>query len=176
MRNGVSCVNLWLSSYPSPAHIHPSKPVGKKWLKLVHATSCWIPRGLPMFHSHIHYIILFFRYRTRRDRSKSLSRSPVRGRQKDRSQSRSPRRSQSPLDRQKPALSSRLQSRLGPQRHILRSARGRSRSKSPGRLKFRSDADHMDTADKGRSQSSSRSSSPTAANGLVAYGDGSPDK
>ncbi|XP_074561466.1 LOW QUALITY PROTEIN: peptidyl-prolyl cis-trans isomerase CYP63-like [Curcuma longa] len=112
------------------------------------------------------------RYRTRRDRSKSLSRSPVRGRQRYRSQS----RSQSPLDRQKPALSSQLQSRLGPQRHDLPSARGRSRSKSPGRLKFRSDAEHMDTADKGRSRSSSRSGSPTAVNGLVAYGDGSPDR
>ncbi|KAG6492768.1 hypothetical protein ZIOFF_047733 [Zingiber officinale] len=116
------------------------------------------------------------RYRTRRDRSKSLSRSPVRGWQRDRSQSRNPRRSQSPLDRQKPALSSQLHSRLGSQRHNLRSARGRSGSKSPGRSKFRSDAEHMDTADKGRSGNSSRSSSPTAANGLVAYGDGSPDK
>ncbi|XP_074575880.1 peptidyl-prolyl cis-trans isomerase CYP63-like [Curcuma longa] len=112
------------------------------------------------------------RYRTRRDRSKSLSRSPVRGRQRYRSQS----RSRSPLDRQKPALSSQLQSRLGPQRDDLPSARGRSRSKSPGRSKFRSDAEHMDTADKGRSRSSSRSGSPTAVNGLVAYGDGSPDR
>ncbi|XP_042389222.1 peptidyl-prolyl cis-trans isomerase CYP63-like isoform X2 [Zingiber officinale] len=113
-------------------------------------------------------------YRTRRDRSRSLSRSPIRGRQRDRSQSR--RQSRSPLDRQKPAPSSQLESRLGPQGHDFRFAREQSRSKSPSLSKFRSDAGRACTADKGRSRSTSKSSSPNAANGLVAYGDGSPNK
>lgn len=124
------------------------------------------------------YLLLFhiltglklFRYRTRRDRSRSLSRSPIRGRQRDRSQSRSPRQSRSPLERQKPTPSNRIQSRLGPQGHDFRSAGGHSRSKSPSLSKYRSDAGRAPTADKGRS----RSSSPNEANGLVAYGDGSP--
>ncbi|KAG6507349.1 hypothetical protein ZIOFF_032691 [Zingiber officinale] len=119
-------------------------------------------------------VILEKPYRTRRDRSRSLSRSPIRGRQRDRSQSR--RQSRSPLDRQKPAPSSQLESRLGPQGHDFRFAREQSRSKSPSLSKFRSDAGRACTADKGRSRSTSKSSSPNAANGLVAYGDGSPNK
>ncbi|URE01925.1 Cyclophilin type peptidyl-prolyl cis-trans isomerase/CLD [Musa troglodytarum] len=113
------------------------------------------------------------RYRGRRDRSRSLSHSPVGYRSRRRDRTQSPRRSRSPLDDQKPALGNRIQSRLGPQGGGYRSVRGRSRSRSPRP----SDAGPRDMEDKGGgSRSSSRSSSPAPNNGLVAYGDGSPDR
>ncbi|CAL9093354.1 unnamed protein product [Musa textilis] len=113
------------------------------------------------------------RYRGRRDRSRSMSHSPVGYRSRRRDRTQSPRRSRSPLDDQKPALGNRIQSRLGPQGGGYRSVRGRSRSRSPRP----SDAGPRDMEDKGGgSRSSSRSSSPAPNNGLVAYGDGSPDR
>ncbi|CAD5169710.1 unnamed protein product [Musa acuminata subsp. malaccensis] len=116
------------------------------------------------------------RYRGRRDRSRSMSRSPVGYRSRRRDRTQSPRRSRSPLDDQKPALGNRIQSRLGPQGGGYRSVSGRSRSRSPHPSAFKSDAGPQDMEDKGGSQSSSRSSSPAPNNGLVAYGDGSPDR
>ncbi|RWW23984.1 hypothetical protein BHE74_00052430 [Ensete ventricosum] len=116
------------------------------------------------------------RYHGRRDRSRSMSRSPVGYRSRRRDNTQSPRRSHSPLDDQKPTLGNRIQSRLGPQGGGYRSVRGRSRSRSPRPSAFKSDVGPQDMQDKGGSQSSSRSSSPAPNNGLVAYGDGSPDR
>ena len=105
-----------------------------------------------------------------------MSRSPVGYRSRRRDRTQSPRRSRSPLDDQKPVLGNRIQSRLGPQGGGYRSVSGRSRSRSPHPSAFKSDAGPQDMEDKGGSQSSSRSSSPAPNNGVVAYGDGSPDR
>ncbi|KAJ8506597.1 hypothetical protein OPV22_007483 [Ensete ventricosum] len=79
------------------------------------------------------------RYHGRRDRSRSMSRSPVGYRSRRRDNTQSPRRSRSPLDDQKPTLGNRIQSRLGPQGGGYRSVRGRSRSRSPRPSAFKSD-------------------------------------
>ncbi|KAE9621929.1 putative peptidylprolyl isomerase [Lupinus albus] len=119
------------------------------------------------------------RYQSRRSRSRSISRSPVRGRFRDRERSRSPQRSLSPEDR-RPPISDRLKSRLGPQsdRQSPDKRRSRSNSKSNGSPRSRSpDATLRKRYDKRTSisRSRSRSSSPSGQKGLVSYGDASPD-
>ncbi|KAL6271548.1 hypothetical protein ACE6H2_028459 [Prunus campanulata] len=116
------------------------------------------------------------RYRSRRSRSRSNSRSPdgYRGRNRDRSHSRS--RSPSPADR--PPVSERLKSRLGPRigdQHSPDRGRSKSRSRSQGPSRSRSpDATPKRRNRTPRSPSRSRSSSPSGQRGLVSYEDISP--
>ncbi|TKY62409.1 Peptidyl-prolyl cis-trans isomerase CYP63 [Spatholobus suberectus] len=118
------------------------------------------------------------RYQSRRSRSGSISRSPVRGHFRDRDRSRSPRRSLSPEDR-RPPISDRLKSRLGPRSVQRLPDRGRSKSNSrSGSSRSRSpDATPPKRYDKRTSvsRSRSRSSSLSGQKGLVSYGDASPD-
>ncbi|CAB4321938.1 unnamed protein product [Prunus armeniaca] len=116
------------------------------------------------------------RYRSRRSRSRSNSRSPgvYRGRNRDRSRSRS--RSPSLADR--PPVSERLKSRLGPRigdQHSPDRGRAKSRSRSRGPSHSRSpDATPKHRNRTPRSPSRSRSSSPSGQRGLVSYEDISP--
>ncbi|XP_042516511.1 peptidyl-prolyl cis-trans isomerase CYP63 [Macadamia integrifolia] len=121
------------------------------------------------------------RYRSsRRSHSRSISRSPVgyRGRGRDRSQS--PRRSPSPVN-ERPTISDKLRSRLGPRDDDRLPEKGRSRSNSRSRQKShsRSSADagpgHLGPKTTSRSPSRSRSSSPHGRKSLVSYGDASPE-
>ncbi|KAG6703500.1 hypothetical protein I3842_07G088300 [Carya illinoinensis] len=131
------------------------------------------------------------RHRSRRTRSRSVSRSPGycgyyndrgRGQSRSRSRSRSWSRSRSPIDK-RPAISDKLKSRLGPRSDDRRSpAKGRLRSslKSHGSSESRSpDAaspKHLQRMiSASPSGSRSRSSSPSGQRGLVSYGDASPD-
>ncbi|XP_043725634.1 peptidyl-prolyl cis-trans isomerase CYP63-like isoform X2 [Telopea speciosissima] len=121
------------------------------------------------------------RYRSRRSRSRSISRSPVgyRGRGRDRSQS--PRHSRSPVN-ERPTISDKLRSRLGPRDDDRLPEKGRSRSNSRSR---RNSSHSRSSADAGpgnpgdktssRSLSRSRSSSPRGRKSLVSYGDASPE-
>ncbi|OAY69279.1 Peptidyl-prolyl cis-trans isomerase CYP63 [Ananas comosus] len=117
--------------------------------------------------------------RYRRGRSRSISTSPMGRRGRGRDRSPSPRRSRSPRDYRRPAISERLQSRLDTQ-DIKRPSkeRSRSRSKSRGssasRSPIRGSVKRENTRNRG-SRSSSRSSSSAGNAGLVSYGDGSPN-
>ncbi|XP_048442730.1 peptidyl-prolyl cis-trans isomerase CYP63-like isoform X2 [Pyrus x bretschneideri] len=114
------------------------------------------------------------RNRSRRSRSRSISRSPggYRGHNRDRSRS----RSRSPVDR--PPVSDRLKSRLGPRfgdQHSPDRGRLKSRSRSPRPSHSRSpDATPKRRNQTPRSPSRSISSSPPAQRGLVSYDDISP--
>ncbi|GMP90836.1 hypothetical protein CsSME_00041794 [Camellia sinensis var. sinensis] len=113
------------------------------------------------------------RYRTRRSRSRSISRSPSSHRNRDRSPIRSP----SPVDR-RPAMSDRLRSRLGPRMDDQRRTSRRGRSSSSSRSRSRSPSTGPKVhAEKvaAASPSRSRSSSPAGQRGLVSYGDISPE-
>ncbi|QHN84183.1 Peptidyl-prolyl cis-trans isomerase [Arachis hypogaea] len=119
------------------------------------------------------------RYQNRRSRSRSISRSPVRGRFRDHGRSQSPVRSPSPEDR-RPPISDRLKSRLGPRNDLPSPDKGRSRSKSRSNRSSSSRSPDA-TPPKRRhdkrtsSRSRSRSSSLSGQKGLVSYGDASPD-
>lgn len=120
------------------------------------------------------------RYGNRRSRSRSISRSPgnYRGRYRDKSRSQSSIRSPSPRDK-RPAISEGLKSRLGPQIDDQRfldkgKLRSSSRSRSRGSSSSRSDA--VPPKRRSKMASRSRSSSPSSQQqGLVSYGDASPD-
>ncbi|KAM1057852.1 hypothetical protein COP1_031164 [Malus domestica] len=116
------------------------------------------------------------RYRSRRSRSRSISRSPGGYRVRNRDRSRSRSRSLSPVDR--PPVSDRLKSRLGPRigdQHSPDRGRLKSRSRSPRPSYSRSpDATPKRRNRTPRSPSRSRSSSPPAQRGLVSYDDISP--
>ncbi|XP_020256144.1 peptidyl-prolyl cis-trans isomerase CYP63-like isoform X2 [Asparagus officinalis] len=118
------------------------------------------------------------RYRSRRSRSRSNSRSPVKYRSRGRDRSLSPRRSRSPIADRRPAVSDMLRSRLGPRGDSSPVAeRGRSRLRSRGSVSSQSVDDGGGKTGKGKARfasSSSRSSSPAGNNGLVSYGDGDP--
>lgn len=102
-----------------------------------------------------------YRYRNRRSRTPSASRSPrYRGRRYSRS--RSPVRSRSPIDGSRSRLSPRVVRRRSP-----------SRSRSPS--KSRSPADSQSPRRISKDRSRSLSGSPDGKKGLVSYGDGSPD-
>lgn len=117
------------------------------------------------------------RYRSRRGRSRSISpsRDGYHGHGRDRS--RSPRRSRSPKN-DRPAVSDKLRSRLGPLGSNQPLERGRSRSRSRGSSPSKSGGSvprDEPKKEKLRSRNNSRSSSPAGNNGgLVAYGDVSP--
>lgn len=107
---------------------------------------------------------LLCRYRSRRSRTPSVSRSPrYRGRRYSRSLSRSPVRSRSPVETYRSRPSPRMEKRRSP-------SRSRSRSLSQSRSSVESQSPRK--ASKDRSRSSSRSSD--GKKGLVSYGDGSP--
>jgi len=130
-----------------------------------------------------HNLLLFLahylcgRYQSRRSRSRSISRSPVKYRSRGRDHSLSPRRGRSPIADCRPAVSDRLRSRLGPRGncHVAERGRSRSRSRARGSSASRSDDDRRGKRGKEKAarspSSSSRSSSP-AGNALVSYGDG----
>ncbi|KAL5561821.1 hypothetical protein UlMin_031568 [Ulmus minor] len=113
------------------------------------------------------------RYRSRRSRSRSISRSPGHRRSRYRDRSRS--RSRSPVDK-RPPVSDQLKSRLGPRVDSQKSPNGVGRrSRSRGRSVSRSPDDSPPARRKAAaSPSTSRSSSPTVQRGLVSYGDLSP--
>lgn len=119
------------------------------------------------------------RYRRRRSRSRSASRSPGAYHGRNRVRSRSPMRSPSPTDN-RPPISERLRSRLGPQGDDQRpSDKGRFRSRSRSRGSSGSgstEATPQKPCSKAASvsPSRSRSSSPDGQKGLVSYGDASP--
>ncbi|CBI25055.3 peptidyl-prolyl cis-trans isomerase CYP63 isoform X2 [Vitis vinifera] len=119
------------------------------------------------------------RYRRRRSRSRSASRSPGAYHGRNRVRSRSPMRSPSPTDN-RPPISERLRSRLGPQGDDQRpSDKGRFRSRSRSRGSSGSgstEATPQKPCGKAASvsPSRSRSSSPDGQKGLVSYGDASP--
>lgn len=102
-----------------------------------------------------------YRYRNRRSRTPSASRSP-RYRSRRYSRSRSPIRSRSPVEGSRSRLSPRVVRRRSP-----------SRSRSPS--KSRSPADSPSPRRTSRDRSRSPSGSPDGKKGLVSYGDGSPD-
>ncbi|KAL3849909.1 hypothetical protein ACJIZ3_011791 [Penstemon smallii] len=117
------------------------------------------------------------RYKRKRSRSRSVSRSPGSYRGRARQRSRSPVRSPSPPDN-RPTISDRLKSRLGPKTNddepIRRRGRSISRSRSSGSSRSRS-ASRRRSRKVSPSRSSSRSSSPPGGpRGLVSYGDVSP--
>ncbi|KAK2363754.1 Cyclophilin peptidyl-prolyl cis-trans isomerase family protein [Trifolium repens] len=118
------------------------------------------------------------RYQSRRSRSRSISRSPVRGRYRDNGRGRSPIRSVSPEER-RPPISDRLKSRLGARgsQQSPDRVRSKSNSRSKGSSRSRSpDAILPRPYDKRTSISRSRSrSSSSGHKGLVSYGDASPD-
>lgn len=121
----------------------------------------------------------FVRYQRRRSRSRSVSRSPRAYRGRNRVPSQSPMRDPSPSDN-RPAISERLRSRLGPQGDDQRpSDKGKFRSRSRSRGSSESgsiDATQQKPLGKTSSVSPrrSRSSSPAGQKGLVSYGDASP--
>ncbi|KAK8963228.1 Peptidyl-prolyl cis-trans isomerase CYP19-2 [Platanthera guangdongensis] len=115
----------------------------------------------------------YSRYRDRRRRSGSDSRSPKRYQGQGRDRSSSPRRSRSPPGGHQPFVSDRLRSRLGVRGTSPSSRRGRSRSKSRSRSPEGGPRANEDRK-KARAPSSSRSSSPAGNKGLVSYGDGEP--
>eukprot|EP00258_Populus_trichocarpa_P035724 XP_024451743.1 peptidyl-prolyl cis-trans isomerase CYP63 isoform X1 [Populus trichocarpa] len=120
--------------------------------------------------------------RRSRSRSRSVSNSPggYRGRYRDRSGKQSPRRSPTPRDK-RPAISEGLKSRLGPRADDQSFPnKGRPRSRSSSRSNSRGSSlsrspDSVPPKRQGRAASRSRSSSPSGQQGLVAYGDASPD-
>ncbi|XP_011026088.1 PREDICTED: peptidyl-prolyl cis-trans isomerase CYP63-like [Populus euphratica] len=122
------------------------------------------------------------RYGRRRSRSRSVSNSPggYCGRYRDRSGRRSPGRSPTPRDKQ-PAICEGLKYRLGPRADDQSFPnKGRPRSRSSSRSKSRGSSlsrspDSVPPKRQGRAASRSRSSSPSGQQGLVAYGDASPD-
>ncbi|XP_058737993.1 peptidyl-prolyl cis-trans isomerase CYP63-like [Vicia villosa] len=119
------------------------------------------------------------RYQSRRSQSRSISRSPVRGRYRDNGRGRSPKRSVSPEDK-RPPISDRLKSRLGGRGNQQSPDRQRSKSnsKSNGISRSRSPDDTPPKRYNKRtsiSRSRSRSSSASGQKGLVSYGDASPD-
>ncbi|CAM8973690.1 unnamed protein product [Rhodiola kirilowii] len=118
------------------------------------------------------------RYQRRRSRSRSASRSPRSYRGRDRKPSRSPVRSPSPTDKQRP-ISDNLKSRLGDRMDDERpSTKGRGR-RSRSRSSSSSSKDYSPPPRRDKARSSplkrSRSNSPASQKGLVSYGDGSPD-
>lgn len=118
------------------------------------------------------------RYQSRRSRSRSISRSPVRGRYRDNGRGRSPIRSVSPEGR-RPPISDRLKSRLGARdsQQSPNRKRSKSNSRSNGSSRSRSpDATPPKRYNKRTSvsRSRSRSSSASGQKGLVSYGDASP--
>ncbi|KAF8394356.1 hypothetical protein HHK36_020564 [Tetracentron sinense] len=98
------------------------------------------------------------RYCNRRSQSRSILRSPVGYRGRNRDHSRSPMRSPSMVD-ERPAMSEKLRSRLGP----------------PGRSSADMVAHNRGDKMKSHSPSRSRSSSPAGHKGLVSYRDVRPD-
>ncbi|CAN1131852.1 Peptidyl-prolyl cis-trans isomerase CYP63 [Linum perenne] len=124
------------------------------------------------------------RYGSRRSRSRSRSQSPGnyrRERNRARSRSQSPIQSPSPKDK-RPPVSEGLKSRLGPRIDKDQSrSKGRLRSASSSRSRSRSSSlskspDAAPSKRRGRTTSRSRSSSLSGQQGLVSYGDPSPDK
>ncbi|QHO52291.1 hypothetical protein S245_003916 [Arachis hypogaea] len=117
----------------------------------------------------------YFRYQNRRSRSRSISRSPVRGRFRDHGRSQSPVCSPSPEDR-RPRISDRLESRLGPRNDLPSPDKGKSMSNSRSNRSSSSRSPDA-TPPKRRhdkmtsSRSRSRSRSLSGQNGLVSYGD-----
>ncbi|KAK3036895.1 hypothetical protein RJ639_031513 [Escallonia herrerae] len=111
------------------------------------------------------------RYRSRRSRSRSISRTSGGFHGRNGNRSRSPMHSHSPIDR-KPAISDRLRSRLGARvddpnrKRLTSSSRGSSRSRSP-HVSSRKHPEKVVPV----SLSRSRSSSPGGQRGLVSYGD-----
>lgn len=101
------------------------------------------------------------RYRGRRSRTRSpsVSRSPIRYR--NRRYSRSPERSRSPVETSRYRASPRVERRRSPSQSRSPSESRSSESKSPTRAS--------------KEKSRSPSESPPGKNGLVSYGDGSPD-
>ncbi|XP_010274266.1 PREDICTED: peptidyl-prolyl cis-trans isomerase CYP63-like isoform X2 [Nelumbo nucifera] len=121
------------------------------------------------------------RYRNRRSQSRSISRSPVGYRGRDRDRGRSPVRSRSPMD-ERPAMSEKLRSRLGPRggdTHSPDKVKSKSRGHSSSRSRSSGDVGPVNRGGKKNSRSpspsGSRSSSPRAQKGLVSYGDASPE-
>lgn len=106
-----------------------------------------------------------YRYRNRRSRTPSASRSPrYRSRRSRRySRSRSPIRSRSPVERSRSRVSPRVVGRKSP-----------SRSRSPSKSRSPADSPSPRRSSRDRSRSSP-SGSPDGKKGLVSYGDGSPD-
>ncbi|CAK7346510.1 unnamed protein product [Dovyalis caffra] len=122
------------------------------------------------------------RYGRQRSRSRSVSHSPgsYHGRYRDQNRSRSPKRSPTPRDK-RPSISEGLKSRLGPRvddRPFPNKGRPRSRSSSRSRgssLSRSPDAVPPKRQGRAARASRSRSSSPSGQQGLVSYGDASPD-
>lgn len=120
---------------------------------------------------------ILHRYGSRRSRSRSISGSPgsYRGHYRDCSRSQSPIRSPSPRDK-RPPISEGLKSRLGPRIDDRRSPnKGRlnARSRSPG--SSLSGSPDAVPPKRREAASRSRSSSASGHQGLVSYGDASPD-
>ncbi|KAJ4828600.1 hypothetical protein Tsubulata_004956 [Turnera subulata] len=118
------------------------------------------------------------RHGGRRSPSRSVSRSPRRGRYNYRSRSQSPLGSHSPRER-RPPISEDLKSRLGPRVDDDRPPkkdrwRSRSRSRSRGSSLSRS-PDAVPPKRHGQAASRSSSSSPSGQQGLVSYGEASPE-
>eukprot|EP00268_Persea_americana_P022273 TRINITY_DN2215_c1_g1_i3.p1 TRINITY_DN2215_c1_g1~~TRINITY_DN2215_c1_g1_i3.p1 ORF type:complete len:697 (+),score=146.23 TRINITY_DN2215_c1_g1_i3:181-2271(+) len=118
------------------------------------------------------------RYRNRRSRSRSVSGSPVGYRGHARSRSHSRARSQSPAG-ERPTMSEKLRSRLGPQGGGNMSYTERLTSRSRSLTPTKSDDDAGPRHSRGkvssRLPSGSASVSPPGNRRLVSYGDGSPD-
>ena len=123
--------------------------------------------------------ISFCRYGSRRSRSRSRSRSPrnYRERNRGRSRSQSPVQSPSPKDMRPPVVDG-LKSRLGPRIDDDQSRRSEGRLRSRSRSSSLSKSpDAAPPKRRGRTTSRSRSSSLSGEQqGLVSYGDPSPDK
>lgn len=119
-----------------------------------------------------------YRYINRRSRSRSVSGSPVGYRRHARSRSHSRSRSQSPAG-ERPTMSEKLRSRLGPQGggNMSYTERLTSRSRSLTPIKSDDDAGPRHSRGKVSSRLPSRSASgsPPGNRRLVSYGDGSPD-
>lgn len=121
---------------------------------------------LPCFSVHSRYLLqcgftwTVCRYRSRRSRTRSVSRSPP-YRNRRYSRSRSPIRSRSPVVTYRSRVSPRAE------------RRSLSRSRSPSESKSSLDSQSPKRASKDRSRSSS--GSLDGKKGLVSYGDGSPD-
>ncbi|GAB2220664.1 hypothetical protein Droror1_Dr00008328, partial [Drosera rotundifolia] len=121
------------------------------------------------------------RYRGRRSRSRSITRSPDANHRRHRNDSRSPNRSASPHGR-RPDVSERLRNRLGPRTADRRSpVRRRSLTRSPSLPRPRSpdaapENNRGRTAGSASPSKSNSSSSPSTKKGLVSYGDASPDE
>lgn len=114
--------------------------------------------GICLLNNMIKWTLLC-RYRSRRSRTPSVSRSP---RYRARRYSRSPVHSRSPVEP--------YRSRASPHMEKRRSS---SRSHSASQSKSSVESESPRRASRDRSRSSSRS--PDGKKGLVSYGDGSPD-